>query len=156
MVLQFIVFAFSLTLWLQGTAAPAPLSDSDCLIAMEKQRLSAEQKIDGRVKVYRDISERLRRDLVALAAKQSFEEAPTVLHCWMELITVSVKDIEANINRKKKSGALINYEIQLRKSIVDMSDARLKAPYQQQDNFESWLSQANVAHEKFVDILFQR
>ena len=79
-----------------------------------------------------------------------------MLHCWKDRLTASLKDIEAKVNRKKKSGALIDYEIQLRKSIFYVSDVRLKAPYTQQDGFDSWIAEAELVHQKFVDILFQR
>ncbi len=148
--------ALALALWLQGNAPPAALLNSDCLTAVEKKRLSAEEKIDNRIKIYRKISERLHASIENSAAKQKFEEAVPLLGCWKELLVASLKDIEANINRKKKSGALIDYEIQIRKSIVDMDDVRLKAPVSQQGDFEGWISQATSAHERFVDILFQR
>ena len=148
--------SLALTLWLQGNVPPAALVNSDCLTAVEKKRLSAEEKIDGRVKSYRGISERLHVSIEDSAAKQKFDEVTTLLRCWKELLAVSLKDIEANINRKKKSGALIDYEIQVRKSIVDMDDVRLKAPASQQSDFEAWFAQAESAHSRFVDILFQR
>jgi hypothetical protein len=156
MALQSLMFTLALALWFQENVPPVALLASDCLNASEKKRLSAEDKIDGRVKVYRDISERFHETVESDVGKQSFNEASSLVRCWMDVVASSLKDIETNINRKKKSGALINYEIQLRKSIVDMGDARLKVPYQQQGDFESWLTQAKAAHTKFVDILFQR
>ncbi len=148
--------ALILAIWFQGNVPPAALINSDCLNAVEKKQLSAEGKVDGRVKVYRSISERLHLAIESAVAKQKFDEVPALIRCWRELLTVSLKDIEANINRNNKSGALINYEIQVRKSIVDMDDARLKAPYSQQNDFEAWISQAKATHGRFVDILFQR
>lgn len=145
----------ALTLWFQGSAGSS-LATSGCLNAVEQKRLSAEEKIDGRVNVYRRISERLHLSIESTVAKQNFDDVPALVRCWRELLTVSLKDIEANINRKKKSGALINYEIQVRKSIVDMDDVRLKVPSPQESDFEAWISQAKAAHGRFVDILFQR
>jgi hypothetical protein len=154
--LQFFMCALSLAICFQGSVPRVALINSDCLNAVEKKQLSAEEKVDGRVKVYRGISERLHLSITSAIAKQRFDEVPALIRCWRELLTVSLKDIEANISRNKKSGALINYEIQVRKSIVDMDDARLKAPYAQQSDFEAWISQAQAAHGRFVDILFQR
>ncbi len=89
-------------------------------------------------------------------SKQDFDFIPAMLRCWKDRLTASLQDIEAKVNRKKKSGALIDYEIQFRKSIFYVNDVRLKAPYTQQDDFDSWISQAELVHQKFVDILFQR
>jgi hypothetical protein len=154
--LHSLLCVLALAIWFQGNVPPAALINSDCLNAVEKKQLSAEEKVDGRVKVYRSMSERLHLSIESAVAKQRFDEVPALIRCWRELLTVSLKDIEANINRNKKSGALINYEIQVRKSIVDMNDAQLKAPYSQQSDFEAWISQAKAAHGRFVDILFQR
>ncbi len=148
--------ALALTLWLQGYTPPSTFTGSDCLTEKEKKDFSGQSKVDGRVKVYRRISERLHLAIEAEASKQKWDGIPPLVGCWKELLTVSLRDIEANINRKKKSGALIEYEIQLRKSIVDMKDVRLKMPYPQQDDLEAWLSQADAAHKRTVDILFQR
>jgi hypothetical protein len=142
--------------WFQAASAPGQGSATECLTAAEKKRLSEEGKVDGRIKVYRDVSERFHQAVIGAVAKRNLDDLPVLVACWRDLLAMSSKDIEANINRKKKSGALINYEIQLRKSIVDMNDARLKAPVEKQEDFDSWLSQAKTVREKFVDILFQR
>ncbi|MBZ5495168.1 MAG: hypothetical protein LAP85_02105 [Acidobacteriia bacterium] len=156
MMLQSLIFVFTMAIWFQGGIPPPQASSAECVTAVEKKQLAAEEKIDGRIKIYRQISERLHQAVQSDVAKKDFNEVPALVRCWKEQLTSSLKDIETNINRKKKSGALINYEIQLRKSIVDMSDARLRAPLQQQSEFESWLAEANRIREKFVDILFQR
>ncbi len=154
--LYYYVCMLTLALASQGNIAAGSLTSSDCLIAAEQKRLSGEGKIDGRVKVYRSVSERYRQSIESAVAKQNFEAVPGLIRCWRELLTASLRDIEANINRKKKSGALIDYEIQLRKSILDMDDVRMKVPYAQLSDFEAWVSQAKATHERFVDILFQR
>jgi hypothetical protein len=146
------MLALTLIPWLQVSNPPS----ADCISAAEEKRLSAEEKIDSRIKIYNQISERLHKAVVMAVALKSFNEIPALLGCWKERLTVSLKDVQANASRKKKSGALINYEIELRKSIVDVEDARLRAPSQQQDDFLSWIDQATMVHEKFVDILFQR
>jgi hypothetical protein len=142
--------------WLQGSNPPPAGTSADCITAVEERRLSAEGKIDNRIKIYREISVRLHKAVETAVARKNFQEIPALLECWKERLTASLKDVQANINRKKKSGALKDYEIQVRKSILDMEDARLKAPYQQQDDFESWIDQAKMVNEKFLDILFQR
>jgi hypothetical protein len=153
---KFLLCALALSLWAQGNLPPTPLANSNCVNAVETKQLSAQVKIDGRVKVYRNISERYHKAVQSAVSAANHDEVPALIRCWQELLAASLKDIEANINRKKKSGALIDYEIQLRKSIVDMGNSRLKVSYEQQSDFESWLSQAQVARKRFVDILFQR
>jgi hypothetical protein len=146
----------ALMICLQAYTPPSTFTGSDCLTDKERKDLSGQSNVDGRVKVYRRISERLHLAIEADAKKQTYDGISTLVNCWKELLTVSLRDIEANINRKKKSGALIDYEIQLRKSIVDMKDVRLKMPYPQQDDLEAWMAQAEAARKKTVDILFQR
>jgi hypothetical protein len=151
-------FMLILTLgsWLQGTNPPLAASSAGCMTAVEERRLSAEGKIDNRIKIYRQISIRLHKAVETAVSQKNFNEIPALLGCWKECLTASLKDIEPNVSRKKKSGALKDYEIQVRKSILRMGDARLKAPYEQQEDFESWIDQATMVREKFVDILFQR
>jgi hypothetical protein len=142
-------------LWVQGGPPSAPTA-SDCLAAVEKSKLSREQKIDGRIKVYREISARFHKQMMNATAKKSFDDFPALLACWKEHLIASLKDIETNINRKKKSGALKDFEIHLRKSIIDANSARLKASYHQTADFDAWLTEANMVHTRFVDLLFQR
>jgi len=123
---------------------------------VESKQLSATENIVGRIKIYRQISDRLRRAVELTISRQDFDAIPAMLHCWKDRLTVSLKDIEAKVNRKKKSGALIDYEIELRKSIFYVNDVKLKAPYTEQSDFDSWISQAELVHQRFVDILFQR
>jgi len=156
MVLQSCIFVLTVAFWFQGNVPPSTVAIADCLTAVEKQRLSKERNIEGRIKIYREVSVRLYKAVEGAVAKTNFDVVPDLLGCWKDHLTGSLKDIEANINRKKKSGALIDYEIQVRKSITDINDARLKAPVQQQSDFQSWLAQASMVHQKFVDILFQR
>ena len=140
----------------QGIVLPPTLTSAHCITAAEERRLTAEQKIDNRIKRYREISERLHKAVETAAQKQKFEEVPGLLKCWIEVLAVSLNDVEENINRKKKSGALIDYEITIRKSILDMEDVQIKAPHGQQADFDAWIAQATTTRKKFVDILFQR
>lgn len=156
MALQSVLAAIAIATWLQGSSLPALAPAGNCLTPLEEKQLSSETKIEARIKTYRLISERIHQAVEGAVARQSFNEVPSLLRCWKDHLTKSLKDIEAKVNRKKKSGALIDYEIQLRKSMVDITDARLKAPYTEQEEFESWMAQATLVHEKFVDILFQR
>jgi hypothetical protein len=151
-----LLLTFAIVMGVQGISAPASQISLDCLKPADKTKLAAETRIDGRIKIYRAVSEQIHQAINGAVSKQNHEGLDDPIRCWRELLAVSLKDIEANVNRKKKSGALINYEIQLRKSIVDMNNNRLKAPSASLEQFESWLAQAKSAREKFVDILFQR
>ena len=156
MMLPSLLITLAMALGMQGNTVPSPLTSSDCLSSADKARLAAESRVDGRIKIYRDVSERFHQAVNGAVSKQNFEGLEDKTRCWRELLTASLKDVEANVNRKKKSGALINYEIQLRKSIVDMNSSRLKAPSASLEHFESWLTLAKSVRERFVDILFQR
>ena len=156
MTIYSIAWVILLAFRMQGIVLPPSLTSSDCITVAEQRRLTAEQKIENRIKRYREISERLHKAVETAAQKQKFEEVPGLLKCWIEVLAVSLKDVEENINRKKKSGALIDYEIAIRKSILDMEDVQIKAPYSQQADFDAWIAQATTTRKKFVDILFQR
>jgi hypothetical protein len=151
-----LLLMLALTPCFQQSTPPIQETGTECLLAAEKKRLSEQDKVDGRIKVYRDISERYHQTILAATAKRNFDHIEQVIRCWQDHLAVSMKDIETNVNRKKKSGALINYEIQLRKSIVDMNNARLRAVIERQPEFDSWISLAQKTRTRFVDILFQR
>jgi hypothetical protein len=150
------ILLFLLGIWIQEIPPLNSLSESGCIATGEEVRLSAEGKIDKRIKMYREISERLHKAVEDAIKKQNPDQVSELLSCWGELLEVSLKDIDANIDRKKKSGALKDYEIHLRKSILDMGDTRLRAEYEQQGLFRDWLAKANYVHEEFIDIMFQR
>ena len=156
MIFQSTVFLLALAILFQGVAVPSKFAAADCLTAVEKDRISKEQNINSRIKIYRDVSERLHKVMLGSLAKQDAGSVLPLLSCWKEHLTASLKDIEANINRKKRSGALIEFEIQLRKSIGDVNDARLKAPVEQNPQYQDWLAEANRVREQFVNIIFQR
>jgi hypothetical protein len=156
MILHSTVLLLSLALWFQAAAAPPKAATADCLTAVEKDRLSKENNINSRIKIYRQISERFHKGLLSASARPDTGSVPSLLGCWKEQLTAASKDIDANINRKKKSGALIDFEIQLRKSIGDVNDARLKAPVEQNSRYQDWLDEASRIHEQFVSLIFQR
>jgi hypothetical protein len=156
MMFHCLLFIAALTPWVQARVPAAAATPAACLTSTEKSRLASEVKIDRRIRMYREISERLHKMVENRIKQQAIDEVIDLLSCWKQHLAESLKDIEGNVNRKKKSGALIDYEIQLRKSILDMGNARLKAPYPQQAAFESWIGEAGMVRKKFVDILFQR
>ncbi len=153
---MYIILLAILGPWFQETFPQTLPYMQDCLTVGETLRLSKEGKIDKRTKMYREISERLHKAVEDAVKKKNFDQIAKLLSCWEEHLAASLRDIDANIDRKKRSGALKDYEIHLRKSILSIGDSRLRAEYEHQGLFRAWLAQANLVHEKFIDILFQR
>ena len=123
----------------------------------EKAQLARAGKIDGRIKIYQTASERYKAAVAGQMAKHDYASVPGTLALWSQLFTMSAKDIDASItNRKKKSGALIRYEIQVRRSITDMQAFKTAVPVDVIDHFDEWLAQAESVHQLFVDVLFPK
>ncbi len=137
-------------------AQPSGAPGAPCLLPAEKLRLEREPKLDNRIKIYETASARC-FDIVqrALAAPTPPSVSATLAD-WMQLLEQSLNDVEKTADRKKKSKALIRYEIQLRKSIAVVQDARMKVSYEGMEEIEAWTSKAGEIRRKFVDILFQR
>jgi hypothetical protein len=129
----------------------------DVFTPAEKVDLAKSAKIDGRIKVYQAASQRFRSSLEAEMAKHEYSPVPETLQSWAQVLKISLKDIDQSItNRKKKSGALKNYEIRLRKSITDVQAYKTAVPVDMIDEFDNWLKQAEDVHQKLVDILFPK
>jgi hypothetical protein len=126
----------------------------DSMPPLERSKLQMEKKINNRIKIYKAVSGSWLKTLVSAVDANDFEAVPSVLQAWMSLLTESLKDIDANVERKKKSGALIEYEIQLRKSIHEVKDHRVEIPLEQLDSIDAWVDQAEKIQSKFLDILF--
>jgi hypothetical protein len=133
------------------TAAPA---QDDGLLPLERDQLQKEQKIDNRIKIFTAASIRLHKAFDSAVGNKQFEGVPLGLQVWMNLLASSLNDIDANAGWKKKSKALIAYEIHLRKSIKEVNNYKIKAPLDQQDYLETWLAQAEKIRSRFIDILF--
>jgi len=156
MMIQSCLVLLALALVTQVNLAQPPIAPSECLPDLDRQRLSAEAGIEKRIKIRREISDRLHKAVEQAQKKQQAESVAALLACWSDHLAASLSDVESFINRKKRSGALKDFEIQLRKSIRAMEDSRLKAPYQESAHYDAWLDEAKKVREKFVDILFQR
>ncbi len=152
MMLMHLLLLLALGFGLQA-ANPSPAS-GDGLTSAEKDQLQKEQKIDNRIKIYEAASTRLFKTLEAQVLKDEFQSVPGTLKEWTSLLDLASKDIDSNASRKKKSKALIRYEIQLRKSLADVQGFKIRAPVDQQDEFDAFLSHAEEIRKKFVDILF--
>jgi hypothetical protein len=145
---------FLLSMLLQAASPPSALDN--VLNPEEKARIERETKIDGRIKVYESASTRIQKTLQTAVSEEEFQAVPDSLKLWTALLSGSLQDIEANLKTKKKSRALINYEIQVRKAISNTQSYKLKAPVEQQETFDSCISQAESVRKRFVEILFQR
>jgi hypothetical protein len=124
------------------------------LTPAERQKLGSSSKIDGRVKVYEVASKRHLQGAHTLAKSEEFARLGTHFQLWGDLISTSMDDIEKNIGRKKKSHALIRYEIHLRKAIEEMNKLKLTIPTDEDQHQESWMEKAEAARKRFVEILF--
>jgi hypothetical protein len=134
-----------------GAILPAPDSG---LLPQERSQLQKEQAAEKRAKIYLKAFERLHQVYDAKVAQKDFAGVPPVLDRCMNLLAASSQDINSSAGWKKKSKVLINYEIQLRESINEVDDYRIKAPVEQLDYLESWTAQAEQIRRKFMDLIF--
>ena len=146
-----LLFSFAVQQVNQPPEAP------DLFTPAERSQLAKSTKIDGRIKVYQAASERFRTGLESEMTKHNYSAIPDTLKSWAQLLKISVKDIDESItNRKKKSGALKNYEIRVRKSISNAQAYKTAVPVDIIDQFDAWLAQAEDVHQRLVDILFPK
>jgi hypothetical protein len=145
-----LMFFFGLML----QAGSLPPNSDDGLTAVEREQLQKEQKIDNRIRIYDSASARLLKILEGAVLKEDFQPATATLQGWTTLLTMSLKDIDQNENRKKKSRNLIRFEIHLRKAISDVQGFKMRAPVGQEDAFDAWLNKAEELRKKLVDIIF--
>jgi hypothetical protein len=132
-----------------------PACGDDIFSSEEMRQLQKGDSVEHRIKIYQAASERIQQNLQQSVAKEEFKIIPDTLKTWTLLLTKSLEDIETNLKTKTKPRSLINYEIHVRKAIGSTEGYKLKAPADQQDAFNSCISQANSAHKKFVEILFR-
>jgi hypothetical protein len=145
-----------LLLWFLALVSQAqtPVSE-DGFTPQERSKLAQQQKIDGRIKVYQSATERTKSALAAKLRQQEYASVPEILQSWDRLLTLSLQDIDQSIvDRRKKSNALIRYEIQLRKAISDIQAQKTAAPVEIFDQLDAWLKRADEVRRKLVDILF--
>jgi hypothetical protein len=156
--MSFGLWTLLLALGLRGQANTPnpPAGRVEVLSATEKGQLEHEPALDGRIRVYESANLRFQRQVESEFKKEGFDKTPPQLEAWTELLETSRKDIEAHANRKKKSRAVIRYEIQLRKAIADVRSLALMAPAEYEKAFEEWLASAERVRKSLVDVLFQR
>lgn len=143
----------ALLLFLQAPQIPS--FGEDMFIPKEQADLTSAKSLDDRIKVYEAASKRIHKTLREAARQYNSESVPGILKTWVSLLAGSLEDIAANSKSKKKSKKLIKYEIQVRKSINDIMDLKIKAPLQHQDAYDACITQAEAIRKKFVDILFR-
>jgi hypothetical protein len=132
-----------------------PLLRGDALNAVEKAKLSRELQIDGRIKVYLSASKRMQQSMHDAVSGGDFSNMPDALKLWSSLLSGSLEDIEASLRAKKKSKALIRYEIQVRKALAEFKGYKTKAPVEQHDELDAQLAAAEEIRKRFVDIIFR-
>jgi len=143
-----------LILMLLGQAVPLFVGADDVFSPKEKAKLLRETSIDGRTKVYREASIRIQKGLHQSISKKEIAGVPDTLKIWNTLLAKSLEDIESNLKAKKKPRSLINYEIQVRKAIVDIQNYKITAPVDQQNAYDACLADAERVRKRFVEILF--
>jgi hypothetical protein len=147
-------FFFLLLIAMSAQAADIAVPPGDGMLPLERSKLQKETKIDRRIKIYNAACMRWHSAFDSAVDANHFEAVPPTLQAWISVLTESLQDIDSNVGRKKKSGALIDYEIQLRKSIKEVKDYRVNAPPEQLEYIDAWLAQAEKIQSKFLDILF--
>jgi len=130
--------------------------EGDIFTAKEIEKLEKERDINDRIKVYKDASERIQERLNKAVSRKQFQSVPGDLALWTALLTNSYEDIKASIDPNKKSRNLIKFEIQVRKSLDDFQNNKIKAPLNQHDAFDACLTEAEAIRKKFVEIIFPR
>jgi plasmid stabilization system protein ParE len=145
------VYPLALALAQAPQAAPAPASEA--FTHAEKTRLDGEPDIEDRVKLYEAVSTRHLRSVQALVKEEAFDKLPAELKAWSDAVEASRDDIEKHISRKKKSRALIRYEIHLRKAIAELGELKYKVS-EAADSLEAAIAKAEDARKRFVSILF--
>jgi len=124
-----ITWLFSLVLGIFLQAGIAPDFPAGTFTEKEAGKIEKESDdVEGRIKVYQKASERMLKDLRNAVSEKKFQTVPENLSTWTILITESLKDIEANLERKKKRPRpLIKYEIQVRKAIREIRDFKIRS-----------------------------
>ena len=140
----------------QASSAPPAPGALESLTATEKGQLEREPNVDNRIRVYEAANLRFQKQVEGEFQNDEFDRIPPQLGAWTEMLETSRKDVEANANRKKKSRAVIRYEIQLRKTISEVKNLALKATADHQKYLEDWLNSAERVRKSLVDVLFQR
>jgi hypothetical protein len=152
--LQSQLFALAVLLFLQ-TATDLSFTEG-ILNPKEKGQLARAVNVEQRIKVYTAASSRIQQTLHGMAADGDFARITDSLNLWNTMLSGSLQDIEANLKTKKKSRALIRYEIQVRKLLTEVQEYKISIPAADEETFKSLLAQADKTRKQFVDIIFKQ
>lgn len=133
-----------------------PSFSDDVLNPKEREKLAIASNAEARIKVYESATKRIQQTLRTMAAGGDFAKIPDTVKEWNSLLAGSLADIEANLKTKKKSRALIKYEIRVRKILTDAQDYKNRLPLDQIDAFSSYLDDAEKVRKRFVEIIFKQ
>jgi len=145
------IFAFVIFLQAEEPAAVP----GEIFIPVEKARIEKAADVEQRIKVYDTAAKRIQQEVETAVTREEFQSVPDGLRLWTSLLAKSLEDIEVNLKANKKPRSLINYEIQLRKSIGRTESLKIRAPVDQQDIFDSSLEQAEKIRKRLFEILFR-
>ena len=127
---------------------------SEIYTPSEKKRLTSANSLDDRIRVYDTAFERIRKEIEEEIREDRFDEAARKLSVWAALLSESLADIEKNVNPRKKSGRLKQYEIHLRQAINGLRTLRMRSPMELYDALILFEEKAEETRRKFMDILF--
>jgi hypothetical protein len=134
----------------------APAFPDGIFTAKEKEKIEKNaDDLEERMEAYRDASVRINKSIQKAFSGREYGQAALLLETWTTLLSESLKDIEANLDRdERKPKDLIKYEIQIRKAVKDIRDYKIRAPGDQQDDFDRCISLAESVRMRMVEILF--
>jgi hypothetical protein len=140
--------------WLSLVLQTAVLSTNEFLTADEQNRFDKATEVEGRIKIYHSALKRIQETIETAAAKDDFEKVPETLKRWTSILVKSCDDIETNLKKKKRSRALIKYEIDIRQSIEQNKKIKYKAPFEQLELFNSYIAEAEAVRKRLLKVLF--
>jgi len=138
----------------QAQAASFAGGEPEIYAPSEKKRLASAKSPDDRIRVYDTAFERIRKDMEKDVREDRFDDAARTLSSWSSVLSESLADVEKNLNPKKKSAGLKQYEIHLRKAINGLRALRMNTPLELYDAIVSFEAQAEETRRKFMNILF--
>ena len=147
-----ILMSIALGLLMQNASFSPPVDSA--LNSVERLKMEKELKIENRIKIYRQASERIQKNIEDAVSKDSYKTLPPYLRLWTSLLSESLKDIQANLKLRKKSKNLISFEIQVRKAVSNSLNYKIRSPVELHDAFDACLEKAEKIRQQFVEILF--
>lgn len=135
---------------LEQSSAPS----ASCLMDQEKERLARETNLDRRIRIYEAASHRCSESLMGYITRGEHQHCAGMLQAWRTLLDQALEDIMARPGRKDRSRALLRFEIELRRAIDAVRDARFNLPPEQLEKADAQLERADEVRKQLVKILF--